>query len=224
MRAALAGPLMWGPGRSIMEAMSAPTDPSRAGEPADAPPPDAALEGALLVAMPGMGDPRFVQTVIYVCSHGDEGAMGLIVNKPVRELTAPELLRQVGVTPGAGAEALSVHVGGPVETARGFVLHSDDWEAPGATKPLQGGLALTATIEILRDISRGRGPAKAVLALGYAGWAPGQLEAEILANGWLTCPADDELIFGRDDSGKWARALRKIGVDPAMLSSKGGRA
>ena len=191
------------------------------------PDPDAeasAIEGALLVAMPGMGDPRFTQSVIYVCSHGADGAMGLMVNKPVRELSAPDLLRQVGIAKAEAAEALAVHLGGPVETGRGFVLHSDDWESPGATKPLRDGLALTATLEILRDIARGRGPAKAVLALGYAGWAPGQLEAEIQANGWLTCPADSELIFGVDDGAKWTGALRKIGVDPALLSAQGGRA
>ncbi len=182
------------------------------------------LEGELLVAMPGMGDPRFFQTVIFMCAHGSAGAMGLIVNKPARELSFAELLKQVGVPPGEGAEQFDVHFGGPVEVGRGFVLHSDDWEAPGATRPLTQGFALTATVEILRDISAGKGPRQAVLALGYAGWGPGQLEDELQANGWLTCPADEEILFGGDDDAKWRAALRKIGVDPAMLSAKGGAA
>ena len=204
----------------------APFDP-----PADPPSPEAMglaepgpLEGELLVAMPGMGDPRFTQSVIFLCAHGDEGAMGLIVNKRAIGLSFADLLRQVGVSPGEEAAGLRVHFGGPVERARGFVLHSDDWEAPGATKPLPRGLALTATVDILRDISAGRGPRRAVLALGYAGWAPGQLEAELQANGWLTCPADPDLVFGEHDEAKWEGALRKIGVDPALLSSRGGTA
>ncbi|MGR3781043.1 MAG: YqgE/AlgH family protein [Albimonas sp.] len=180
------------------------------------------LEGELLVAMPSMGDPRFAQTVIFMCSHGDDGAMGLIVNKRARELSFADLLKQVGVKPGEGAGAFSVHFGGPVEMGRGLVLHSDDWEAPGATKPLARGLALTATVDILRDMSAGKGPRQAVLALGYAGWAPGQLEQELQANGWLICPSDPELVFGPDDEGKWRRAMLKIGVDPAKLSAQGG--
>ncbi len=182
------------------------------------------LEGELLIAMPGMGDPRFFNTVIFMCAHGAEGAMGIIVNKPARELSFAELLDQVGVVPGEGAESFGVHFGGPVEVGRGFVLHSDDWEAPGATKPLAHGLALTATVEILRDMAAGKGPRRAVLALGYAGWAPGQLESELQTNGWLTCPADEEIVFGTDYEAKWRSALKKIGVDPAMLSSKGGAA
>ncbi|MGM0584420.1 MAG: YqgE/AlgH family protein [Pseudomonadota bacterium] len=182
------------------------------------------LEGALLVAMPGMGDPRFFQTVIYLCAHGEEGAMGLIINKRARELTFAELLKQVGIEGGAKTGATPVHFGGPVEVGRGFVLHTDDWEAPGVTKPLPGGLALTATVEILRDMAAGKGPDQAVLALGYAGWSAGQLEVELQQNGWLTCDADPELIFGPDDEAKWTAALRKIGVDPAMLSSQGGMA
>lgn len=183
-----------------------------------------ALEGALLVAMPGMGDPRFHQTVIYVCAHGEDGAMGLIVNKRAEDLTFADLLKQVGVEDAGAAAVRGVHFGGPVEVGRGFVLHSDDWEAPGVTKALENGLALTATIDILRDMAAGKGPAQAVMALGYAGWAPGQLERELQENGWLTCPADPELIFAADDAGKWAAALRAIGVDPALLSSHGGMA
>jgi len=181
------------------------------------------LQGEMLVAMPGMGDPRFTHTVIYVCSHGTGGAMGLIVNKPAKELKFAALLKQVGIKL-EPAEDLAVRFGGPVEVGRGFVLHTDDWEAPGATKPLEDGLALTATVDILREIARGKGPKMAALALGYAGWSAGQLEGELARNGWLTCPADRDLIFGSDDDGKWERAMRKIGVDPALLSARGGQA
>ncbi len=191
-----------------------PTDPAAGGR----------LEGALLVAAPAMGDPRFRQAVIYMCSHGEDGAMGLIVNKPATELSFVDLLEQVGVPAGAGAEGFAVHFGGPVEVGRGFVLHSDDWEAPGATRPLPNGLALTATVEILRAIAAGRGPERALLGLGYSGWGPGQLEGEILAHGWLTCPADADLVFGLSDGEKWEAALRRIGVDPALLSARGGSA
>ena len=185
---------------------------------------DIDLTGKLLIAMPGMGDPRFTQSVIFLCAHGDEGAMGLIVNKRAEGLSFADLLRQVGVSPGEQAAGLAVHFGGPVERARGFVLHSDDWEAPGATKPLPRGLALTATVDILRDISAGRGPRQAVLALGYAGWAPGQLEAELQANGWLTAPADPDILFDRASDKKWHRALASMGIDPAMLYGDAGHA
>ncbi|MEM6441309.1 MAG: YqgE/AlgH family protein, partial [Pseudomonadota bacterium] len=140
------------------------------------------LQGELLVAMPGMGDPRFSHTVIYMCSHGAGGAMGLIVNKPAKELSFEALLKQLGIK-APPEEALQVRVGGPVEVGRGFVLHTDDWEAPGATKPLRDGLALTATVDILREIARGKGPRQAALALGYAGWSAGQLEDELARNG-----------------------------------------
>ena len=202
----------------------APTDPYDDPEALREDDDDGPLQGQMLIAMPGMGDPRFTQSVIYVCSHGSDGAMGLIVNKRARDLRFPDLLRQVGIEPGEKAQEIRVHFGGPVEVGRGFVLHSDDWEVPGATKPLPEGLALTATVEILKAIARGRGPTLAVMTLGYAGWAPGQLETELQGNGWLTCPADQQLIFGKDDDGKWEACLRKIGVDPALLSAKGGHA
>jgi len=203
-------------GRMSPESVSPPPEPDAG--------PAESLEGALLVAMPAMGDPRFHQTVIYVCSHGADGAMGLIINKPARELSFSDLLEQVGVEPGAGAEGFEVHFGGPVEVGRGFVLHSDDWEAPGATKPLPDGLALTATVEILRAISADRGPREAVLTLGYAGWGAGQLEAEIRESGWLICPADRALVFSEADETKWATAMRRIGVEPGLLSARGGSA
>lgn len=182
------------------------------------------LEGRILVAMPGMQDPRFNQTVIYLCAHTADGAMGFIVNKPTNDLSFPDLLGQLGIELEPGAEEIRVHFGGPVEMGRGFVIHSGDFMLEGATKPLGDGLCLTATVEILRAMARGAGPREAVLALGYAGWAPGQLENEIAQNGWLDCPVDPQLIFGADDKGKWVAALRRIGVDPALLSAQGGHA
>lgn len=182
------------------------------------------LAGTMLIASPSMGDPRFEHSVIYICAHSEEGAMGLIVNKPSKEVDMGDLLGQLKIAVTPEAERIRVHFGGPVEMGRGFVLHSDDFETPGVTQKLQEGLALTATVEILRAISRGRGPARAILALGYAGWSPGQLEAELQKNGWLSAPGDPELVFSSADEGKWAAALDAIGVSPAMLSGKGGSA
>lgn len=150
--------------------------------------------------------------------------MGLIVNRPSREIDVGDLLGQLKIDPTPEAERIRVHFGGPVETGRGFVLHSDDFATPGVTQRLQDGLSLTATVEILRAISHGRGPSRAILALGYAGWAPGQLEGELQRNGWLSCPGDPELVFAADDDDKWAAALGAIGVDPAQLSATGGSA
>ena len=185
---------------------------------------DGSLAGKMLIASPAMGDPRFDHTLIYMCAHSEEGAMGLIVNKPSQDVDMGDLLAQLKIdrTPEAGR--IRVHFGGPVEMGRGFVLHSDDFETPGVTQKLQQGLALTATVEVLRAIARGRGPERAILALGYAGWSPGQLEAELQANGWLSCPGDPELVFGDEDEGKWAAALGAIGVSPAELSAQGGSA
>jgi putative transcriptional regulator len=182
------------------------------------------LEGRLLVAMPGMGDPRFAQSLIYLCAHSDEGAMGLIINKKADDLSFPELLKQLNIEPGDSANAISVHVGGPVEMGRGFVLHSKDFRVEDATTEVEGGICLTATIDILRAMATGTGPRRSLIALGYAGWAPGQLEGEIQQNGWLFCPADEDLVFGEDDDEKWVRAMKKIGVDPAKLSGAGGHA
>lgn len=182
------------------------------------------LEGHLLVAMPGMGDPRFAHSLVYMCAHSEDGAMGLIVNKRAADLSFPDLLEQLGIEGGDEASRISVHFGGPVEMARGFVLHSADFQIEDATTPVQDGICLTATIDILRAMAAGTGPRRSLIALGYAGWAPGQLEAEIQRNGWLHCPADEELVFGEDDRAKWGAALTKIGVDPAMLSGAGGTA
>ena len=189
------------------------------------------LDGQMLIAMPAMNDERFARTVIYVCAHSSEGAMGIVVNQRAQNIKFPDLLVQLEVIPAAErielptrAEDVKVLKGGPVETGRGFVLHSADFFIENSTLPIDEGICLTATLDILKAIARGNGPASAVLALGYAGWAPGQLEEEIQQNGWLNCDADPELIFGSDIEGKYQRALGKLGVDLGMLSSEAGHA
>lgn len=189
------------------------------------------LDGQLLIAMPVMDDERFARSVIYVCAHSAEGAMGIIVNRPAGSIDFPQLLMQLDIiatsdriTLPADAETMKVLKGGPVETGRGFVLHSSDFVIKDATLPIDEGICLTATVDILRAIAKGDGPRHAILALGYAGWAPGQLETEIQSNGWLHCSADSDLIFGRDVEAKYDRALSKIGIDPRMLSTEAGHA
>ena len=189
------------------------------------------LDGQFLVAMPGMADERFARSVIYVCAHSADGAMGIIVNKAATDISMPDLLVQLDVCPEADAIRLRERVGhmpvlmgGPVEGRRGFVLHTDDFHIQQSTLIIDDGICLTATVEILRAIASGDGPASAVLALGYAGWQAGQLESEIMANGWLNCPADPELIFNTNLDAKYERALRTNGIDPAMLSMTAGRA
>lgn len=189
------------------------------------------LEGQFLIAMPSMADSRFEHSVIYVCSHSDQGAMGLVVNQVARHLSLEELLIQLDIVNDESAIRLppkvrdmNVHKGGPVEVERGFVLHSDDFMLNQSTLTIDNGICLTATLEILRALAQGAGPANAMLALGYAGWAPGQLESEIQSNGWLTAPADPEILFGRDSEAKWHRALGSLGIDPAMLFSDAGHA
>jgi putative transcriptional regulator len=189
------------------------------------------LDGHLLIAMPSMADPRFARSVIYVCAHSADGAMGIVINKLLPEINFRELLVQLEIIDSpAGAllpnavDAIRVHRGGPVETGRGFVLHSSDFFLESATLPIAEGVCLTATLEILRAISAGRGPSRALLALGYAGWAPGQLESEIQANGWLHGPADKAILFDADIESKYERALAKIGVDAGMLSTEAGHA
>src|SRR6266511_3799541 len=185
----------------------------------------------MLSAMPTMGDERFTRSGIYVCGHSSEGAMGIIVNQPAPHISFPDLLVQLDVVGATEliqlpprAEGVKVLKGGPVETSRGFVLHSSDFFIENSTLPIDEGVCLTATLDILKAIARGDGPQSAVLVLGYAGWAPGQLENEIQHNGWLHCAADPELIFGRDTGGKYERALKKIGIDLGMLSSESGHA
>jgi putative transcriptional regulator len=189
------------------------------------------LDGQMLIATPTMQDDRFARSVIYMCAHSSEGAMGIIVNHPAANINFSELLVQLDVIPAAEliqlperAEAVKVLKGGPVETGRGFVLHSADFFIENSTLPIDEGICLTATLDILKAIACGKGPASAVLALGYAGWAPGQLETEIQSNGWLHCPADPELIFGLDIEGKYINALRKIGIEIGNLSSEIGHA
>lgn len=184
---------------------------------------DAYLAGQLLVAMPGLQDPRFARTVIYICAHNGEGAMGLVVNRVFDALTFPDLLEQLGIEAARPPTADCVYFGGPVETGRGFVLHTPDYVRDG-TLMVTKGVALTATVDILRSIAAGAGPRRHLLALGYAGWGPGQLDAEIRANGWLNVAADDSLVFDQDLDSKWNRAMAKIGVDPRMLSDMAGHA
>lgn len=181
------------------------------------------LQGQFLIAMPSMGDERFQQSVIYICAHSEEGAMGLVVNRPADHITFSELLDQLSIE-AAGPARVPIHVGGPVETGRGFVLHSPDYAGTGSTLTVGEGVELTATVDILRAIADGAGPRRKLLVLGYAGWGPGQLEAEIAANGWLVCEGGPELIFEAQADEKWSRALATIGVDPTVLSGDAGHA
>jgi putative transcriptional regulator len=192
---------------------------------------DGYLDGSLLVAMPAMGDSRFTRAVIYMCAHSPDGAMGIIINHRAPNISFTELLEQLDIVPPRdrirlpmGLGAMAVYLGGPVETGRGFVLHSADYFKAESTLPIDEGVCLTATIDILRDIAKGTGPDKALLALGYAGWAPGQLESEIQANGWLHCTADPGLIFDPEVDRKYNRALGKIGIDPWRLVNDSGHA
>lgn len=182
------------------------------------------LSGKLLIAMPGMGDPRFDRSVIFVCAHSGDGAMGLIVNKPAADLTFDALLKQLGITKTERARPIRVHFGGPVEHARGFVLHSADYGGEGTTLKVDEHFGMTATIDILEAIAHGVGPNASLLALGYAGWGPGQLEDEIGRNGWLTCEAEPDLVFSERNDRKWQLALKTLGVDPLTLSAAAGRA
>jgi putative transcriptional regulator len=189
------------------------------------------LDGQLLIAMPGMLDDRFARSVIYVCAHSEEGAMGIVVNRAAERVDFPQLLVQLKIIgPDEAirlpAETSSVLVlnGGPVDTGRGFVLHSNDFSIANSTLPIGGGVSLTATIDILRAMVSGSGPGQALLALGYAGWAAGQLEAEIQQNGWLNCPADASLVFDAALNSKYERALRKARIDLGRLSSGTGHA
>ena len=189
------------------------------------------LDGQMLIASPGMQDERFSRSVIYMCAHSSEGAMGIVVNHPARNISFPDLLVKLDVIPKAekiqlpsSAGDVTVLKGGPVETERGFVLHSADFFIENSTLPIDEGVCLTATLGILKAIARGTGPASAILALGYAGWSPGQLESELQHNGWLHCSPDTELIFGTDIGAKYDRAMQKIGIRPGMLSSDVGHA
>lgn len=182
------------------------------------------LEGKLLIAMPGMADPRFDRSVVLVCAHSDGGAMGLIVNKPNHDIAFSALLEHLGVPYAPNGRDIRVHFGGPVERGRGFVLHSSDFSLGPGTMKVGSGLLMTATLDILESIGQGEGPENVLLALGYSGWGPGQLESEILRNDWLTCDVPPGLIFAQDDGAKWTAALRSMGIDPLTLSATAGRA
>ena len=189
------------------------------------------LDGQLLIAMPSMSDRRFERSVIYLCAHSEQGAMGLIINKTTPMMRFGDLIGQLDMIPDDNISEpppelmeKPVLFGGPVEQGRGFVLHTSDYFAPDSSLPVTSAISLTATIEILRAMAKGQGPQRAVLALGYAGWAPGQLESEIQHNGWLTCAADENLLFELDYDERYAAALRKLKIDPGMLSSDAGHA
>lgn len=189
------------------------------------------LDGKFLIAMPALDGSDFARSVIYICAHSPEGAMGLVINKPLEHLTFPDLLVQLEIIPEerrirlpSAARAMRVHRGGPVDAGRGFVLHSSDFHLDASTLPVSEELSLTATVEILKAIADGRGPEHSLLMLGYAGWAPGQLESEIQDNGWLITDADPEIIFGAADDERYRKALASLGVDLAALSPVSGRA
>ena len=182
------------------------------------------LEGKFLIAMPGMNDPRFEKSVIFMCAHSGDGAMGLIVNKPVAGLAFRELIEKLEMQATDETPDLAVLYGGPVQTGNGFVLHSSDYEEQESTMPISDDLALTGTRNILKAMAEGLGPKKAVFTLGYAGWGPGQIESEIRANGWIHCDADPIILFDADMGSKWNRALGKLGIDASVLSAHAGRA
>lgn len=181
------------------------------------------LTGQILVAMPQMQDPRFKEAVIFVCGHDDQGAMGIVVNKLIESITFQDLMKQLDLRPTKKAPSLKVHYGGPVEIGRGFVLHSSDYIADASVE-VTDDIALSASTKILEDIVHGNGPDHILLALGYAGWGSGQLEAEIMKNGWLTLPADGSILFDKDPKTLWRRTLKKFGVDPDHLFSHSGHA
>ena len=182
------------------------------------------LGGQILIAMPSMEDPRFARSVICLCAHSSEGAMGIVINRAIENLTFDELLKQLEVTPVPPQRRIRLHAGGPVEGGRGFVLHTGDWSSEGSLT-VEGGFALTASVDILKAIAGGGGPRQGLLALGYAGWGPGQLESEIAHNAWLSVSPDEAILFTEEDQdAKWRRALAKLKVDPLLLVDTAGRA
>jgi putative transcriptional regulator len=181
------------------------------------------LGGQILIAMPGMQDPRFAKSVICICAHSPEGAMGIVLNRPLEGLSFDDLLKQLGLEPVPPQRRIRQHQGGPVEGGRGFVLHTADWSSEQSLA-VTGDLVLTASVDILKAIAGGGGPRLGLLALGYAGWGPGQLEAEIQANAWLSVPADEALLFGESPGDKWLQAMAKLKIDPLLLSGAAGHA
>lgn len=184
---------------------------------------EARLTGHLLIAMPAMDDPRFAQSVIYLCAHTEDGAMGLVLNRPRTSPTFAELLRQLDVEPTPPARSIALCDGGPMDSARGFVLHTADWTGDGSLQ-VDDSVALTASLDVLKAIAAGKGPRKGLLALGYASWSAGQLDQEIFSNVWLSAPAPLDLVFDTDHPTKWRRAFASLRVDPALLSGVAGHA
>lgn len=187
------------------------------------PPADARLTGQLLIAMPAMEDPRFIHSVIYLCAHTEDGAMGLVLNRPLASPSFADLLRQLEVSPTPPARSIALCEGGPMDAARGFVLHTADWTGDGSLQ-VDGSVSLTASLDVLKAIAAGEGPRAGLLALGYASWGAGQLDDEIQQNTWLSVPASLDLVFDDDHTTKWRRALASIHVDPAWLSGTAGHA
>ena len=181
------------------------------------------LTGQIIVSMPSLEDERFYKTVIYMCAHSSEGSMGIIINKKIDYDLYPDLLEQLGIDKPLDKKKLFISYGGPIESGRGFVLHSDDMIRK-ETLNIDKGVALTSTAEFFDDLSIGKGPKNSILALGYAGWSPGQLEAEILQNSWMSLPVDTSFLFDDEVSRKWTQAYKIMGVDPNNLSFQSGRA
>jgi putative transcriptional regulator len=182
------------------------------------------LTGKLLIAMPALNDERFQQAVIFICTHSDEGAMGIIINKPMHDVTLGDILDQLDINTTPEISTEIVHYGGPVESGQGFILHTPDYENDMSTMPIGDDYAMTATRDILEVIANGTGPSKSLNALGYAGWSPGQLESELQQNSWLTCDPETAIIFDTLPEKIWTASLRKLGVDPRLLSATGGSA
>lgn len=179
------------------------------------------LDGQILIAMPGMQDPRFSRALVYMCAHSSEGAMGLIVNKCADDLVWTDLFEKLDIAVKSDLGPRPVRYGGPVETGRGFVLHTPDYHSGEATLSVDEATSMTTTVDILQALASGDGPGRAIVTLGYSGWGAGQLESELKMNGWLCCDADADLLFGDDNDAKWDRALAKIGVDPRLLGAGG---
>lgn len=182
------------------------------------------LTGKILIAMPGMGDPRFDRSVIYLCAHSSDGAMGLIVNKPTDQVNLKKLMKQLDISVNINLGEQRAYIGGPVEAGRGFVLHSADYRSAVNTVQVKTGFRMTATLDILESIGAGSGPSKSLIALGYSGWGAGQLESEIARNAWLTCDATQDLVFDAPDLEKWDKAMASLGINPLLLSSQAGHA
>jgi putative transcriptional regulator len=182
------------------------------------------LNGKFLIAMPAIGDPRFHQSVIFICAHDSEHAMGLIVNKPHPDLTMGDLLEPFGVAVKRAVAPKPVFDGGPVTPDRGFVLHSPDYESPEGSREVGPGMRLTTTRDVLSALGQGKTPTRALFALGYAGWSAGQLEFELTRNAWLVAPGDSNIVFHCKPKERWAAALNLLGIDPGQLDAAGGSA